>query len=82
MDEKTKALIAIGASMSAHCQPCVTYHVTKARELGIGDELILEAVAVGQMVDAGRGRRCAISSKTSWRSRRMRQGVAPKKGGS
>lgn len=55
MDEKMKELIAIGASVSAHCQPCVTYHVTKARELGIGDELILEAVAVGQMVERGAG---------------------------
>ena len=55
MDEKTKELVAIGASVSAHCQPCVTYHVTKARELGIGDELIQDAVAVGQMVERGAG---------------------------
>jgi len=55
MDECTKELIAIGASVSAHCQPCVTYHVGKARELGISDELILEAVAVGQMVERGAG---------------------------
>jgi AhpD family alkylhydroperoxidase len=53
MDEKTKELIAIGASVSAHCQPCVTYHVGKARKLGIGEDLILEAVAVGQMVEKG-----------------------------
>ena len=33
MDEKTKELIAIGASVSAHCQPCLTYHVAKAKEL-------------------------------------------------
>ena len=55
MDEKTKELIAIGASVSAHCQPCVTYHVGKARELGIGEELILEAASVGQMVEKGAG---------------------------
>jgi AhpD family alkylhydroperoxidase len=55
MDEKTKELIAIGASVSAHCQPCVTYHVGKARELGIGEELILDAVSVGQMVEKGAG---------------------------
>jgi len=53
MDEKTKELVAIGASVSAHCQPCVTCHVGKARELGIGEELILEAVSVGQMVEKG-----------------------------
>lgn len=55
MDEKMRELIAIGASVSAHCQPCVTFHVAKARELGIGDELIQEAVAVGQMVERGAG---------------------------
>jgi len=55
MDEKTKELIAIGVSVCAHCQPCVTYHVGKARELGIGEELILEAVSVGQMVEKGAG---------------------------
>lgn len=55
MDDKTKELIAIGASVSAHCQPCVTYHVEKARELGIGEDLIQEAVAVGQMVEKGAG---------------------------
>ena len=55
MDEKTKELVAIGASVSAHCQPCVSYHVGKARELGIGEELILEAVSVGQMVEKGAG---------------------------
>jgi AhpD family alkylhydroperoxidase len=38
MDEKVKELIAIGASVSAHCQPCLTYHVGKARELGVSEE--------------------------------------------
>jgi len=33
MDEKTKELIAIGASVGAHCQPCLAWH-EKARELG------------------------------------------------
>ena len=32
MDDKTKELVAIGASVSAHCQPCVTYHVAKNAE--------------------------------------------------
>jgi len=53
MDAKTKELIAIGASVSAHCQPCVSYHVAKAREFGVGDEQIQEAIAVGQMVEKG-----------------------------
>jgi AhpD family alkylhydroperoxidase len=53
MDEKTKELIAIGASVGAHCQPCLTWHVEKARELGIDDEEIRTAIETGHMVEKG-----------------------------
>ncbi|BCS51877.1 carboxymuconolactone decarboxylase family protein [Geobacter sp. SVR] len=53
MDERTKELIAIGASVSAHCQPCLTWHVGKAREIGIDDETIREAIETGHMVEKG-----------------------------
>lgn len=53
MDEKTKELIAIGASVSGHCQPCLTYHVDQAKRLGIGDDEIKEAIAVGKMAQKG-----------------------------
>jgi AhpD family alkylhydroperoxidase len=53
MDEKIKELIALGASISGHCQPCLTYHVDQAKRLGIGKDEIREAVAVGKMVQKG-----------------------------
>jgi AhpD family alkylhydroperoxidase len=53
MDEKMKELIALGASVGAHCQPCLTYHVAKAKEMGIGEDEIREAIAVGHMVEKG-----------------------------
>ena len=53
MDEKIKELIAIGASVSAHCQPCLKYHVKRAQELGNDEEEIREAVALGHMVGKG-----------------------------
>jgi AhpD family alkylhydroperoxidase len=53
VDEKIRELIAIGASVGAHCQPCLTWHVTKARNLGIDDEAIREAIEVGHMVEKG-----------------------------
>jgi AhpD family alkylhydroperoxidase len=53
MDEKTKELIAIGASIGAHCQPCLTYHVNKAKELGADADLIRAAINVGHMVEKG-----------------------------
>lgn len=53
LDEATKELIAIGASVTAHCQPCLDYHVSAARQLGISDENIQIAVDVGKQVRRG-----------------------------
>jgi AhpD family alkylhydroperoxidase len=53
MNENTKELVAIGASLAAHCQPCLTFHVDKARKLGIGEDEINEAIAVGRMIRKG-----------------------------
>jgi AhpD family alkylhydroperoxidase len=53
MNEKTKELIAIGASLAAHCQPCLSFHVDKARKLGIGEDEINEAIVVGRMIRKG-----------------------------
>lgn len=53
MDERTKELIALGASVCAHCQPCLSYHVNKAKELGIDVESIRAAIAVGHQVEKG-----------------------------
>jgi len=55
MDDKDRELIAIGASVSAHCQPCLAYHLGKARELGISEDMIREAIEVGFMVEKGAG---------------------------
>ena len=53
MDERTKELIAIGASVSAHCQPCLDYHLGKARELGVGEEDIRMSIEVGYLMEKG-----------------------------
>lgn len=53
MDDKSKELIAIGASLTANCHPCLQYHVGKARELGVGEQEIAEAVEVGKAVRKG-----------------------------
>jgi AhpD family alkylhydroperoxidase len=53
MIDKVKELIAIGASVSANCHPCVKYHVNKALELVIDDDEIRQAIEVGQMVRKG-----------------------------
>ncbi|MCM1567234.1 MAG: carboxymuconolactone decarboxylase family protein [Dehalobacter sp.] len=53
MDERMKELIAIGVSVGVHCQPCLDFHLGKARDLGIGEDEIKEAVEVGHMVEKG-----------------------------
>lgn len=53
MNEQIKELIAIGASVAAHCQPCLTFHLKTARELGVAEEDIKEAIEMGQMVEMG-----------------------------
>ncbi|MHC4844145.1 MAG: carboxymuconolactone decarboxylase family protein [Planctomycetota bacterium] len=53
MDKKIKELIAIGASVSANCHPCIKFHVNKARKLNIADQEIEQAIGVGQMVRRG-----------------------------
>jgi len=53
IDSKIKELIAIGASVSANCHPCVKYHVNKAREMAIDEKEIQQAIEVGKMVREG-----------------------------
>lgn len=53
LDANIKELIAIGASVSANCHPCVKYHIAKGREMKIDEAEIQQAVDVGQMVRKG-----------------------------
>jgi lipoyl-dependent peroxiredoxin subunit D len=53
LDEKTVELINIAISDLAACRPCTSGHVTKARQLGLSDEAILEAIQCAATVLAG-----------------------------
>ena len=53
MDERTKKLIAVAASVGANCHPCLEYHIGKARELGIQCSEIREAVEAARAVRGG-----------------------------
>jgi len=53
IDEKTKELIAIGASITANCHPCIKYHVGKAREMKISEDDIRQAIDIGKTVRKG-----------------------------
>ncbi len=53
LDAKTKELIAIGASVAANCMPCVKYHTHKAKELGLDQASIQDALDMGRKVRQG-----------------------------
>jgi AhpD family alkylhydroperoxidase len=50
LDEKTRELIAVGASITAHRQSSLEYHSMKALEFGSNAEEIAEAIEVGKRV--------------------------------
>ncbi|NLF18962.1 MAG: carboxymuconolactone decarboxylase family protein [Lentisphaerae bacterium] len=53
LDARTQELIAIGASITAHCQPCLTYHVASARSQSVDEADIRAAMEIGQRVEKG-----------------------------
>jgi AhpD family alkylhydroperoxidase len=53
MESRVKALIAIGASITANCQPCLNYHVSKAKEAGADEAEISMAIEVAKAVRKG-----------------------------
>ncbi len=53
MDERIRELIAVGASITANCQPCLKYHTDKALESGADPGDVAEAVEMGKRVRKG-----------------------------
>jgi AhpD family alkylhydroperoxidase len=50
IDPKTRELISIAASVVAHCQPCLDYHVVEARKAGASDSDMRNAVSIARMI--------------------------------
>ena len=53
LDERTLRLIAIGASISANCQPCLETNLVEALDRGANEQEIAEAIWVGTLVRRG-----------------------------
>ncbi|MEO1524838.1 MAG: carboxymuconolactone decarboxylase family protein [Planctomycetota bacterium] len=53
LDEATCELINIAISNLNACEPCVSGHVTKAKQLGLTDQQLLEAIQCAATVYAG-----------------------------
>jgi AhpD family alkylhydroperoxidase len=50
---RIQALIAVGAAVSANCQPCLQSAVTLAAESGASEQETAEAIEVGKRVRRG-----------------------------
>ena len=53
LDQRIIRLIAVGASISANCQPCLEINVAEALKNGADQQDIAEAIQVGKMVRQG-----------------------------
>ena len=53
LDERTMRLIAVGASISANCQPCLQINVATALQEGIDEQEVADAIEVGKRVRKG-----------------------------
>ena len=53
LDDRITELVAIGASVTANCLSCFEYHVGKAKECGVDEQEIAQAIDVGKMVRKG-----------------------------
>jgi AhpD family alkylhydroperoxidase len=53
LSAQVKELIALGISVTVRCEPCMDYHIAKARQKGASDAELLEAMTVGFEMGAG-----------------------------
>lgn len=53
LSEKVKELVAVGASVTANCQPCLKHHVEKALGFGADSGEVKAAIEVGKRVRKG-----------------------------
>lgn len=50
LDAKTKELLGLVASMVLRCDDCITYHLVRCREEGVGRAELFEALSVALVV--------------------------------
>ena len=53
MDDRIRELIAVGASITANCQPCLQIHAEKAAGYGARPEEVAAAIEIGNRVRKG-----------------------------
>jgi AhpD family alkylhydroperoxidase len=78
LDARTASLIAVGASVSANCQPCLEINTARAAKYGAEAPEIADAVEVGRKVRAGAAEKLdAFATKLGAISPNPRPGAEP-----
>ncbi len=72
LNEKLRELVAVGASITANCQPCLQLHVEKALGAGASPCEVAAAIEVGNRVRKG-----ASAKMEAFSSRVLTAGEAP-----
>jgi len=52
IDERTKELVGIAASVAGHCRPCFLYHFKQAKKLGVSLDEIKEIIEFAGSISA------------------------------
>jgi len=50
LSHRDRELVSLGAAIASNCIPCIEYHVPEARQAGLGDDQIREAVELAAKV--------------------------------
>lgn len=48
--ERSKSLVSLGAAIASNCIPCIEYHIPGARQAGLTDAQIREAVRIADKI--------------------------------
>ena len=64
MEDKVKLLIAVGASVTANCQPCLKTAVSQAQSAKVEKKEILEAIQIGRLVRRGANGKMDVLAST------------------
>lgn len=52
INERTKELVGIAASVAGHCRPCFLYHFKQAKKMGVSLEDIQEVIEFARNISA------------------------------
>lgn len=50
LDDKTKELVAIAASVAGGCEPCLKFHFLQAKKAACSKDEIKEAIEIAKMI--------------------------------